>query len=198
MSFRSRIGPMTARCRSTQRILTPSFRRSSSCGRPTERRTFLSFCSTTSASLRRAHSVVRARRRRPSVSPDRVSSTTASIRRRCALRPEPHSSPAGTTTRSGWASSPSSRPRRPGTTRFSRIPALRSRKTLRLNGYSTAQFGKCHEVPVWQSSPMGPVRRLADRRRWVRVLLRLHRRRDEPVLPRDLRRHDGGGAREDS
>jgi arylsulfatase len=25
-----------------------------------------------------------------------------------------------------------------------------------LNGYSTAQFGKCHEVPVWQSSPMGP------------------------------------------
>jgi arylsulfatase len=27
---------------------------------------------------------------------------------------------------------------------------------LRLNGYSTAQFGKCHEVPVWQTSPMGP------------------------------------------
>ncbi|GAA3209800.1 arylsulfatase [Oerskovia jenensis] len=29
-------------------------------------------------------------------------------------------------------------------------------KTLKLNGYSTAQFGKCHEVPVWQSSPLGP------------------------------------------
>jgi arylsulfatase A-like enzyme len=29
-------------------------------------------------------------------------------------------------------------------------------QTLQLNGYSTAQFGKCHEVPVWQSSPMGP------------------------------------------
>ncbi|MCL4286360.1 MAG: arylsulfatase [Thermoleophilia bacterium] len=29
-------------------------------------------------------------------------------------------------------------------------------ETLRLNGYSTAQFGKCHEVPVWESSPMGP------------------------------------------
>jgi arylsulfatase len=28
--------------------------------------------------------------------------------------------------------------------------------TLKLNGYSTAQFGKCHEVPVWQVSPMGP------------------------------------------
>jgi len=27
---------------------------------------------------------------------------------------------------------------------------------LRLNGYSTAYFGKCHEVPVWQTSPMGP------------------------------------------
>ena len=25
-----------------------------------------------------------------------------------------------------------------------------------LNGYSTAQFGKCHEVPVWETSPMGP------------------------------------------
>jgi arylsulfatase A-like enzyme len=28
--------------------------------------------------------------------------------------------------------------------------------TLKLNGYSTAQFGKCHEVPTWQNSPMGP------------------------------------------
>ena len=27
---------------------------------------------------------------------------------------------------------------------------------LKLNGYATAQFGKCHEVPVWQTSPMGP------------------------------------------
>src|SRR5256886_1238653 len=29
-------------------------------------------------------------------------------------------------------------------------------ETMKLNGYSTAQFGKCHEVPVWQTSPMGP------------------------------------------
>ena len=28
--------------------------------------------------------------------------------------------------------------------------------TLKLNGYSTAQFGKCHEVPPWQTSPIGP------------------------------------------
>jgi arylsulfatase A-like enzyme len=29
-------------------------------------------------------------------------------------------------------------------------------RTLKLNGYSTAQFGKCHEVPVWEASPIGP------------------------------------------
>ncbi|HEY4075462.1 MAG TPA: arylsulfatase [Rhizomicrobium sp.] len=27
---------------------------------------------------------------------------------------------------------------------------------LKLNGYSTAQFGKCHEVPVFETSPVGP------------------------------------------
>jgi len=29
---------------------------------------------------------------------------------------------------------------------------------LKQNGYSTAQLGKCHEVPVWETSPMGPYR----------------------------------------
>nr|WP_197507145.1 arylsulfatase [Mycobacterium sp. 852002-50816_SCH5313054-b] len=29
-------------------------------------------------------------------------------------------------------------------------------ETLRLNGYSTAQFGKCHEVPAWEASAVGP------------------------------------------
>src|SRR5580765_3091542 len=29
-------------------------------------------------------------------------------------------------------------------------------ETLRLNGYSTAQFGKCHEVPAWEVTPAGP------------------------------------------
>ena len=53
-------------------------------------------------------------------------------------------------------------------------------ETLKLNGYSTAQFGKCHEVPVWETSPMGPFDA------WptgsgLRALLRIHRRRDEPV-----------------
>jgi arylsulfatase len=31
-------------------------------------------------------------------------------------------------------------------------------EVLKLNGYSTAQFGKCHEVPVWETSPLGPFR----------------------------------------
>ena len=42
------------------------------------------------------------------------------------------------------------------TTRYCRTPRRRSPLTLKLNGYSTAQFGKCHEVPVWQTSPAGP------------------------------------------
>jgi len=29
-------------------------------------------------------------------------------------------------------------------------------ETLKLNGYATAQFGKCHEVPAWETSPAGP------------------------------------------
>jgi len=31
-------------------------------------------------------------------------------------------------------------------------------ETLKHNGYSTAQFGKCHEVPVWETTPLGPFR----------------------------------------
>ncbi|WP_262029309.1 arylsulfatase [Microvirga sp. Mcv34] len=27
---------------------------------------------------------------------------------------------------------------------------------LKLNGYATSQFGKCHEVPTWQTGPTGP------------------------------------------
>ena len=53
--------------------------------------------------------------------------------------------------------------------------------------YSTAQFGKCHEVPVWQSSPMGPF----DAGRRVVAgskLLRVHRRGEQPVGPGAVRR----------
>ena len=43
--------------------------------------------------------------------------------------------------------------------------------------------------------PARPVRSVADRWRRLRVLLRLHRRRDQPVVPGDLRRHDSRSSR---
>ena len=43
--------------------------------------------------------------------------------------------------------------------------------------------------------PDGPVRRLALGRGWLRALLRLHRWRDQPVRPGDLRGHHAGRAR---
>lgn len=36
-------------------------------------------------------------------------------------------------------------------------------EVLRLNGYSTAAFGKCHEVPPWEVSPSGPTDRWPTR-----------------------------------
>jgi arylsulfatase len=44
----------------------------------------------------------------------------------------------------------------PGYTSIRPKSAAPLAETLKLNGYSTAQFGKCHEVPVWQTSPLGP------------------------------------------
>ena len=58
--------------------------------------------------------------------------------------------------------------------------------TLKLNGYSTAQFGKCHEVPVLADQPVRSVRPVADRRRRIRVFLWIYRRRDQPVGPREF------------
>ena len=54
-------------------------------------------------------------------------------------------------------------------------------RTLKLNGYSTSQFGKCHEVLVWQTSPMarstpGPLAAAGSSILWV------HRRRDQPMV----------------
>ena len=46
--------------------------------------------------------------------------------------------------------------------------------------------------------PARPVRLVAERRRRLRALLRLHRRRDEPVLPGHLRGDDGDRARQDA
>jgi arylsulfatase A-like enzyme len=44
----------------------------------------------------------------------------------------------------------------PGSTSSIPNTAASIAKVLKYNGYSTAQFGKCHEVPVWETSPVGP------------------------------------------
>ena len=44
----------------------------------------------------------------------------------------------------------------PGNTSVRPLNCAPLAEILKLNGYSTAQFGKCHEVPVWETSPMGP------------------------------------------
>ena len=46
----------------------------------------------------------------------------------------------------------------PGYSSVRPIEAAPLAEMLQLNGFSTAQFGKCHEVPVWETSPMGPFR----------------------------------------
>ena len=86
----------------------------------------------------------------------RSAGTTGSTPRRCARRRGPallsgrnhHSVGMGSITETA-TSAPGNSSLRPNT----KAPLA---MTLKLNGYSTAQFGKCHEVPVWQSSPMGP------------------------------------------
>ena len=44
----------------------------------------------------------------------------------------------------------------PGTTSIRPNTCAPLAEVLKLNGFSTAQFGKCHEVPVWETGPMGP------------------------------------------
>ena len=46
----------------------------------------------------------------------------------------------------------------PGYSSVRPIDAAPLAEMMLLNGFSTAQFGKCHEVPVWETSPMGPFR----------------------------------------
>jgi arylsulfatase A-like enzyme len=46
----------------------------------------------------------------------------------------------------------------PGYNSVRPIDAAPLAEMMLLNGFSTAQIGKCHEVPVWETSPMGPFR----------------------------------------
>lgn len=47
----------------------------------------------------------------------------------------------------------------PGNTGMLPADCAKLPEVLRLNGYSTAHFGKCHEVAVWEISPSGPLTR---------------------------------------
>ena len=68
---------------------------------------------------------------------------------------------------------------------------------LRLNGYSTAAFRQEPRDRGVGSQPVRPDRPLADPL-GLRQVLRLHRRRDQPVGAAALRRHDPGRAVEGS
>jgi len=70
--------------------------------------------------------------------------------------------------------------------------------TLKLNGYSTAQFGKCHEVPVWQTSPAGPFTAWPTGGGGFELLLRFHLRREQPMGSRPVRGHHADRAAEDA
>ncbi len=47
----------------------------------------------------------------------------------------------------------------PGNTGLLPADCAKLPETLRMNGYSTAHFGKCHEVAAWEISPSGPYTR---------------------------------------
>ena len=67
-------------------------------------------------------------------------------------------------------------------------------ETLKLNGYSTAQFGKCHELPVWQTSPMGPFDNWPTGGGGFEYFYGFLGGEAAPVLPGAVRGHDPGGA----
>jgi arylsulfatase A-like enzyme len=63
-------------------------------------------------------------------------------------------------------------------------------RILQENGYATSWFGKDHNTPFYQASIAGPVRPLADRA-GLRLLLRLRRRRRQPVATEPVPQYDG-------
>ena len=76
--------------------------------------------------------------------------------------------------------SPSRRPAIPVYDSFITKDKATIGKILKDNGYRTSWFGKNHNTPAFQASQDRPVRPVADRH-GLRVLLRLHGRRHQPV-----------------
>src|SRR6516162_9093291 len=70
-------------------------------------------------------------------------------------------------------------------------------RTLRLNGYSTRAVRQMPRSAGMGDEPGRTVRRVAHRRRRVRIFLRLYRRRGEPMVSDALRWHHAGRAEED-
>ena len=99
--------------------------------------------------------------------PCQHSDRRAAGRRRPEVQPLPHhgpvcpdprspARPGATTTRVGMGVITELATSAPGYSSVRPNTCAPLAQTLRLNGYATAQFGKCHEVPVWQTSPIGP------------------------------------------
>ena len=61
---------------------------------------------------------------------------------------------------------------------------------LKENGYATSWFGKNHNTPFYQATSAGPFDQWPDRH-GIRVLLRLRRRRHQPVAAEPVPQHDG-------
>ena len=123
--------------------------------------------------------------------------TTGSTPPLCVRRPGRPCSLDGTTIRSGWAASPRSATSAPGYNSLRPQDQAPLAETLKLNGYSHRPVRQVPRGAGVADRPVGPVRPLADRRR-VRVLLRVHRRREQPVLPGSVRGHDPRRAAEDA
>ena len=70
--------------------------------------------------------------------------------------------------------------------------------TLKLNGYVDRAVRQVPRGAGVADQSGGTVQRVADRRRRLRVLLRLHRRREQPVGPGAVRGHDADRAAEDA
>ena len=179
----------------TRRTRPQHFRPSSRCARPRTHRTSSSCCWMTSALARPVPLVVPAPRRLQNGSPrmawkyTRFHTTALCAPTRAALLSGRNHHAVGMGTITELATSA------PGYTSIRPNTAAPLAEILKLNGYSTAYFGKCHEVPVWETSPMGPFD-LADGWGRVRAFLWLPRWRDEPVRTGPVRRHDAGRAAE--